>query len=268
MPLRANRHVDTVVLDDEDDVIEINTPDEDSFLHKPKSNKFTSTPENEPPQRPYANGVSDDDDITFIREFKSPRDKHNEALRKGLNYIKPFSGRTANVAVLQNGTKPKMRPPVSKKPNNSRNSFGSSSLDYSIRLDDKLQYKRLLESVSGQNSPDEPSVYQTPVGRLFNYDTANRSARILANALKTSSTSPAASLSTPRERMSTKDTIRKVLDDFESEPVVVKDSDSDSDVIIVRPPSPKPDIKVEPVNSLRRVVDTAQQAKSEWLQGM
>lgn len=51
-------------------------------------------------------------------------------------------------------------------------SFGS--LDYSIRLDDKMQYKKLLERAAS-NEGNDTSIYSTPVGKLFNYDTANAS---------------------------------------------------------------------------------------------
>lgn len=73
---------------------------------------------------------------------------------------------------------------------------------------------------------------------------------------------------TSKGRMSTKDTIRKVLGDLENETVTIKDSDSDSDVVFVTPPSPKPDFKVDPVNSFKKVVDTAEQAKPEWLENL
>lgn len=66
--------------------------------------------------------------------------------------------------------------------------------------------------------------------------------------------------------MSTKDTIKKVLDNFEGDTVVVKDSDSESDVIVVSPPSPKPDIYVEPVNSLKKVIDLVEETKSDWVE--
>lgn len=68
------------------------------------------------------------------------------------------------------------------------------------------------------------------------------------------------------QRLSTKDTIKKVLDNFDLDAVVVKDSDSESDVVVVSPPSPKPDIVVEPVNSLRKVVDLVEETKSDWIE--
>lgn len=59
--------------------------------------------------------------------------------------------------------------------------------------------------------------------------------------------------------------IVKVLDDFETEPIVVKDSDSDVE-ILPSPPTPPPDIKVDRVNSLKTVLDTCEETKSDWLE--
>lgn len=56
-----------------------------------------------------------------------------------------------------------------------------------------------------------------------------------------------------------------MLDSLENEPVVVKDSDSEDSVILLNPPSPKPDIKVDPVNSLKKYVDTTEFSKEQWL---
>lgn len=70
------------------------------------------------------------------------------------------------------------------------------------------------------------------------------------------------------QKLSTKEKIKKVLDDFDSDAVVVKDSDSESDVILVSPPSPKPDIVVEPINSLKKVVDLVEETKSGWVEGL
>lgn len=262
LSLKENRHSDTVVLDDDDDIIEIKRPDAGLLQSKSKLSKYTSTPEIHP-HKFYTNGIDDEDEVTFVKEIKSPNDKKSEASKRGLNYIKPFTGRYLNIGSLQNGTKPKERTlfnTISKR--SSRSPVGSSSLDYSYRLDDKMQYKKLLESAGASGSMNDSSIYHTPAGNLFSYDTANRSGKIM-NMLKKPSTGLSNSLNGSKDRMSTKDRIIKILDDFDS--VEVKDSDTDSDVVIVNPPSPKPDIKVEPVNSFKKVVDTSQQTKSGWL---
>lgn len=262
---KQNRHSDMVVLDDDDDdIIEIKKPDTGPVQGKTKLGKHTSTPENHP-RKLYTNGV-DDDDVTFVKEIKSPNEKKNEASKRGLNYIKPFTGRYLNIGSIQNGTKSKERTlfnTITKRTSTSRSPIGSSSLDYSYRLDDKLQYKKLLESAGASGTINDSSIYQTPIGRLFTYDTSNRSGKIM-NMLKKPPSGLSNNVNGSKDRMSTKDRIIKILDDFES--IEVKDSDTDSDVIIVNPPSPKPDIKVEPVNSFKKVVDTSQQTKSGWLQ--
>ncbi|KAJ8920906.1 hypothetical protein NQ315_015699 [Exocentrus adspersus] len=263
LPLKSNRFVNTVVLDDDDDdIIEIKKADSDLLQSRYRPTKYTSTPENR--ERVYTNGITDNDEVAFVKEIKSPKEKKNEASRKGFNYIKPFTGNFVNIGSTQNGTKPKERTllnNISKRSSSLRPSKGSSSLDYSYRLEDKLQYQKLLESAGVSSSTNNSSVYQTPVGRLYNYDTSNRSAKIMG--MVQSPTEDSDGLISPKERMSTKDRILKVLDDFES--IEVKDSDSDSDVVIVNPPSPKPDIIVEPVNSLKKVVDTSESTKYKWL---
>nr|CAI5827162.1 unnamed protein product [Callosobruchus analis] len=117
-----------------------------------------------------------------------------------------------------------------------------------------MEYKKLLEKAANSDSID--SLYATPQGKPFGFDTSSRGSKILNMSLKNS----------PKDRMSTKDTIQKVLDNFPTETVVLKDSDSESDVVLVEPPSPKPDIKVEPVNSLKKVIDTSKNAKEDWVQ--
>lgn len=53
-----------------------------------------------------------------------------------------------------------------------------------------MQYKKLLEKAAS-NDTNDSSIYATPVGKLFNYDTANanlsRSANILAMATTSNS---------------------------------------------------------------------------------
>lgn len=250
---RQNRYTETVALedDDDDDVIEVSPKVNDSRLHgRPGISKFTSTPATDS----LTNGVkhASDDEITFVKEIKSPIRKEREAAKRGFNYIKPFTGSLFRFKTSHNGNKPKDKSNLTSISRKSINITrpGVGSLDYSFRLDDKMQYKKLLERAS-----NDSSIYSTPVGKLFNYDSANRGAKMV-------------NMVTKSPRMSTKDRIQKVLDDFENEPVVLKDSDSDSDVIFVNPPSPKPDIKVDPVNSLKKIVDTSEPTKSDWLQDM
>ncbi|KAG5876722.1 hypothetical protein JTB14_015511 [Gonioctena quinquepunctata] len=249
----TSRIVDSVVLDDDDDIVEIKKSPGARLQGRSGISKYTSTPENNP-QKTYLNGT-DDEDIAFVKEIISPNKKKAEASKLGWNYIKPFSGGSYKFGTSHNHTRSKIKPTLANGfPKKAKNT-SRSSLNYSVRLDDKIQYRKLIEAAAG-TSPLEDSIYGTPIGKLFNYDTANRSQRILDMALKSPPKSP---------KLSTKDTIKKVLGNFENDSIVVKDSDSESDVIYVNPPSPKPDFSVEPVNSFKKVVDTSQQTKRDWL---
>nr|CAI5821035.1 unnamed protein product [Callosobruchus analis] len=232
-----SRNIETILLDDDDDIVTTRRSDYYG-RNKSRKGKFTSTPE-----------AQKIDNIQI--EIKLPKGKQAEASMLGLNYIRPFTSlRTQNGISSKTGhlTVSKSRKPV----HNIHPSSGG--LDYSFRLEDKMEYKKLLEKAANSDSID--SLYATPQGKPFGFDTSSRGSKILNMSLKNS----------PKDRMSTKDTIQKVLDNFPTETVVLKDSDSESDVVLVEPPSPKPDIKVEPVNSLKKVIDTSKNAKEDWVQ--
>ncbi|XP_050307216.1 sentrin-specific protease 1-like [Anthonomus grandis grandis] len=214
---------------------------EKTFLSKSKKLKsFTSTPMQEASNRSSKiNSRNDNDDVLFVNNGKTNLlEKIFDAKMEGWDYLKPKSlaeKPSFNIS-SRNGT-PK-----------SKNS-SKSPLEYSFRLEDKMQYKKLLEQVSN----NESSLYQTPMGKSFGSTMPERKSALFS-----------ADKSNGRER--TKDRLVKVLDSMENEPVVVKDSDSeDSDVVLVRPPSPKPDIKVEPVNSFRKIVNSSQASSPAWL---
>lgn len=78
-----------------------------------------------------------------------------------------------------------------------------------------------------------------------------------------------ASKSGPAKPLSSKmtDTIIKVLDDFDSEPITLKDSDSDVEILPTSP-SPTPDIKVDRVNSLKIMIDTTENYHPSWLDNL
>lgn len=133
-------------------------------------------------------------------------------------------------------------------------------MDYSFRLEDKLQYKKLLEQATNNN---ESSVYHTPVGKLFHsYDFSNLSDK------KGKSPMFGLNKSQDKPKETTKDRIIKVLDGLENDAVVVKDSDSEGSIIMLNPPSPKPDIRVDPINSFKKVVDSSNVTKKDWLNEM
>lgn len=229
-----------------------------------RSIKYTSTPAANGLKRPYQNGTSEDDEVVLVKETKPARktisDKYN------LSSFKPFKGNSF-LSSIQNGTKSKEYPPlpvsVSKRHSLRSERPVSNVINQSIRLEEREKYKKLLESISVNDN----SVYSTPTGKVFEDDKTNnsRSQKILNMALKSTSNGISPKDST---KMSTKETIQKVLNDFENDPVVIKDSDSDSDIMLVNPPSPKPDVKVDPVNSLKKIVDTSESTKKDWIDEM
>lgn len=148
----------------------------------------------------------------------------------------------AIVTTFYVGTSNDRSPSSGPKPKN----FKSPSLDRSFRLDEKMQYKKLLDLTLDSNSS---SLYQT----------ASNSFRLNHSKLSNASSSASKSKETTKER------IIRVLDDIDNEAVVIKDSDSEDSVIMVNPPSPKPDIKVDPVNSFKKIVDTSKMSKKDWL---
>ncbi|XP_060518613.1 uncharacterized protein LOC132697273 [Cylas formicarius] len=258
--------VDTITLnDDEDDVVLIKSPNERTLPGRPRINHTSTPAENRKKHFVNGNGVANgvEEDVTFVKEIKSPKEKKEEAKLAGFNYIKPYTGKYCNklfdIGVADhNGVKLK----TDKKSacNNNRSKVRcpdtNSLLDESYRIDDKMQYKKLLAAASS-NSVD--SIYYTPVGKLFEYDMASKDR-------KGSGKSPLFDSRT-KSKETTKDCIIKVLDNHSSEHISIKDSDSD-DVIFVSPPSPKPDIIVDPVNSFKKIVDSSMFSKRDWLDGV
>ncbi|CAG9835228.1 unnamed protein product [Diabrotica balteata] len=248
------KKIESVVLDDDDEygLISSNKLNGNTLSSNARTGKFTSTPYGNSFSKKSVNGTdskdvlfvkefkpSSDEDVTFVKELKSSALKKAEALRKGLNYIRPYSGSISKPKIVQNERQ------LKEKYNSSfalLNGTSSSNMNSSIRLNEKKLYKEILDSTQ----------FFTP-RTSFNDSLLTRRGKIMAAAL-----SP----------MSTKDRIKKVLNDFDSDPVVIKDSDSDSDIVIVNPPSPKPDIKVEPVNSLKNIINFPEQSKSKWLDDM
>lgn len=151
----------------------------------------------------------------------------------------------------------------------------SPVLDQTFRLDEKMKYKELLEKAApnistGFKSPNDSfSKYHTPTGKLFNFGSTR--GRQMLDACRTkpkvvdSIDLTSSKFESTKPKLSTKETIIKILDDFDSEPVTVKDSDSDIE-ILPSSPSPTPDIKVDRVNSLKVVIDTSEASHSHWLE--
>ncbi|XP_066255432.1 uncharacterized protein [Euwallacea similis] len=237
-PMRPLKPEDVVVIDDDDDVIEVrkrNSINRGDFRSSFK--KYTSTPTEK--KLPIKKGLENqDDDVILVKTIKSPKEKqlNLEGFKASTSTDKPlFDIGIHNLSKSKNRTEHRKSP----------------SLDYSFRLDHKMKYKKLLEQ-----SNNESSIYLTPIGKIFkNFDFTN------SNDKK----SPGSNKSQDRPKESTKERIVKVLDSLENDAVVVKDSDSEDSVVFVSPPSPKPDIKVDPVNSLKTIVDTSVVTKKDWL---
>lgn len=257
-PMKPLSIEDTINLDDDDDIAQIRKP---RFKIERRGNlkSFTSTPEN---IRTYRNGnihENGDNDVILVKATKSPKERKEEAKLAGFSYIKPKTSLSEKplfnigVANPQNNSrlKGKVKRYSLKSPTNGTQ--GLSSLDYSYRLDDKLHYKKLL--AESANSLQNSSLYQTPTGKIF--ESYN-----MGNSCGKKSKSPLYGKDKLHDKPTVKETIMRVI---ESEPVVIRDSDSEDSVVLVNPPSPKPDIKVDPINSLKKIVDTSKVSKKDWL---
>lgn len=149
----------------------------------------------------------------------------------------------------------------------------SSINDLTFRLDEKLRYRELLEKSSPNVTftSNNDSKYYTPVGKYFS--TENYRGRQMVDACKMRQkvidsidlTDVSLKRNKSRRGTSTAQAVIKVLDDFDNDAIVVKDSDSDVE-ILPTPPSPKPDFKVERVNSLKPVVDACEFSDRKWLE--
>jgi Ulp1 family protease len=246
-----------LVIDDDEDVRPVTKPID---IKVPRDRKSSEN-------RLKVNG---NDDLSFLKTIKSTTEKRLDAKKTGVEYITRFTSGYEPLATkspnMQNGTKPKSKITPKRSARSSLNSsMASPTLDYSIRLDDKKKYQMLLDNLAMQNSfnstVNSSSSYGTPVGTMF-----NRSRRLveMCKSPKQKSFDVVDLTNENKTKLSTKDRVIKVLDDFESETLVIEDSDSDVEVL-PSPPSPKPDIKVPPVNSLKAVIDTSRAARHEWL---
>lgn len=180
-----------------------------------------------------------------------------------------------NHSGLQNGTKYKT--PTSPLSNRRRFNY-SSSLDQSFRLEEKKKYSELL-SRAAPNSQissllNSFSEYGTPIGKIFS-NSSSRSKKMVQLAQRSSDKKKpihfvdlTEDLEKPKDshekRRSTKETIEKVLSDFDNDLIVIKDSDSDIEML-PNPPSPKADVIVPRVNSLKKYYDPSEPLHENWI---
>lgn len=140
----------------------------------------------------------------------------------------------------------------------------STALDQSIRLDEKKKYQEMLNK-SLLNPFDSFNDYSTPIGKVLPSSCMSRGRKCVELATATG-TKPKtiAFVDLTKPRLSARDRIAKVLDNFENDVVEVKDNDSDIE-ILPSPPTPEPDIKIERVNSLKTYVDLSETTKDDWI---
>lgn len=276
----------TVTIDDDDDILDISKIKPKSWMEPLKMSgrsHYTSTPNDNQRLASQRNG---DDDVVYLKRTQTAEEKKAHAKKQGFEYIKPYSYLSDNQnkrRSIQNETPhtrdftspilSSVREIKTKLGLHKRPTVRSTLLDQSFRLDEKAKYKRLLSQAAASSSlRDSFSKYNTPAVKLFQSTTQSRGKRMVNMVCTKDKTAAIIDLTSngndkEKPRLSTKETIKKVLNDFDNEPVTVKDSDSDVE-ILPTPPSPKPDIQVERVNSLKKVIDTKEHTSSDWLKKM
>lgn len=141
----------------------------------------------------------------------------------------------------------------------------STALEQSIRLDEKRKYQEMLnKSIFSPFSSF--AEYSTPIGKIMP-SCSNSRGRQMVELATGAKPKTIAFVDLTKPRLSTKDTIAKVLENFDNDVVEVKDNDSDVE-ILPDPPTPEPDIKVERVNSLKTYIDLSETAKDDWINNL
>lgn len=138
--------------------------------------------------------------------------------------------------------------------------MSGSASDYAFQLDEKSKYQQLLLKAENHTSgtlAESFANYYTPLGK-----TPVSRGRQLVDLAK-SLPGVVDLTGGKRNKTTTSETIRKVLDGME-EVVVVKDSDSDVEYLPT-PPSPKPDFKVERINSLKLLASSCEPMRENWI---
>lgn len=260
--------------DDDDDCFEVKTPDSERF-NKHSSVVFKNNATSTPLIHKRKNGSTDN--VPFP---KGPSFVNQE--RRSLSSV--FLHKTT--PVKENGKRPPKFNSVRdlklfNKPR--RLSIKSSRpsretiLNESFRPADRLQYEQLLCGALPQSNANRIFDSASFQQYIANSDIfANRSKRMVEYGRRKNSvnntpitfvdlTTSSKSSSSSTNRISTRESIIKVLDDLDSENN--KDSDSDVEVILPRPPSPKPDIQVDRVNSLKSL-DPEDRFHSDWVKNL
>lgn len=232
--------------------------------------QYTSTP------NVGKNGAhGDDNDVTFVKCTPAAESPKFTFRKRSIGALKPYSYLSDNNGSAQRRLRQSEDVIISGSSSlRSRFPFTRTSiLDQSFQLDEKQQYKELLAKASAATSKSSRGF-----SFLSKYSTSpmNRGKKLIALAKNKEAKRPLfidltnGTAKSNHVGLSTRDTIRKVLDDFdkEKEEVVARDADPDLEIVPVAIPDPKSDIQVERVNSLKRQVEQSQPFKSAWLRNL
>lgn len=241
-----------------------------SFSNTNGIGQYTSTPNMD------KNGAhGDDNDVAFVKCTPGVKNPKFTFRKRGVGALKPYSYLSDNNGSSQRKQKHpedliisgssllRSRFPLAR----------TSILDQSFQLDEKQQYKELLAKASGFSSK--------PGGGfsfLSKYSTSplNRGKKIIALAKSREAKRPLfidltnGTSKSNHIGLSTSDTIKKVLNDFDKEKVAVavRDLDPELEIVPTTLPEPKSDIQVERVNSLKTEVEQSEPFKFAWLRNV
>lgn len=213
----------------------------------------------------------EDDEIKFVGEYRASDKKQNSQRDRIVRPQSLFSNILMDRTNGSNNTK--LATSKFMMNGNGHIDRRQPLTSYTTRLDDKREFQNLLDNHL-ESSLNNSSLYFTPNSRLSKYDFSSRGRKILELSRQNSRNNSVGHLidltnedqngSTSSGKLSVKDKIKKVLSSFDDEPVEIQDSESDVE-ILPRPPTPKPDIKVEPINSFKKIVDTSYVSNQKWL---
>lgn len=268
-----NRDHPTITIDDDDDDV-LKKPKEVPANRKLfKTSKQTSTPNNVSRNK--------NDDLYFTKYVESPLEKKLNFKRQGYDYVRPSTAYLTEKP--HNGTRFHETVPCLLKDKKSkyvvpaRRTIGhTSTLDQSFRLDEKRKYRELLAKTapnSFNNRTDSFADYGTPVGKIFteNFGRGKKMVEMArfpkAKSIDFIDLTDFNNKSSQARSKSTKQTIKKVLDDFDNDVIEVKVDDS-LEKVLPRPPSPVPDIKVDRINSLKTFVDPSEPVHEDWISNL
>lgn len=231
---------------------------------------YTSTPNVD------KNGThGDDNDVAFVKCTPAAESPKFTFRKRSIGALKPYSYlsddnsssqrrlRQSEDVIISGSSSFRPRFPFTR----------TSILDQSFQLGEKQQYKELLAKASASTSKSSSGFSFLS---KYGMSPMSRGKKLIALAKTKEAKQPLlidltnGIAKSNHVGLSTRDTIRKVLDDFDKEKaaVLVRDSDSDLEIVPATIPDPKSDIQVERVNSLKKQVEQSQPFKSAWLRNL